>query len=81
MGEWSGAAQGGGRRAAGKLTGPQGHPGDDPAAWPLHLQSLVQQYGGDRVHRAGLAHLQYPPAWTAGVGECRGLFEALLKTN
>jgi hypothetical protein len=61
--------------------GRPGHPGDDPAAWPEHLQSLVRQFGGERVHRGGLAALHYPPAWTAAVSECRGLLPEIERVS
>ena len=46
-----------------------GHPGHDPQAWPAHLRSAVQTFGGDVVHQAGLAVLGYPPAWTLSTSE------------
>lgn len=63
------------RGTSGKLTKPDlplGHPGDNPANWPEHLQSAVQCFGGDVVHRAGLRAIGYPPNLTLSHSECSG---------
>lgn len=52
-------------------------PGKPYLTWPVHLRGLVESFGAETVHRAGLKLLGYPPAWTEGRKECSGILEAI----
>jgi len=37
------------------------------------MQGLVRQYGSDRVWRAGMEALRYPPAWVRTYAEVKAV--------